>query len=342
MKILIYTTYHDTFLEDIVYLGLLDFFGASKIFSLQPADPNSQSIELTRNKNAITSYEALERLDEFDLILFFNNAFFDKYFIEVLNKQTSAIKVFIDGIDDFFVRKIYYHPEIKYYFKRELYKRVDKKLAIEWYIRYSYELLRAPKRIGVYGHWFSHWNMPIGIADMNKFKMLKPFPLTVPVPEKSTKRKIRYDVSFVGHANNPERNKYLEYADKFLKNVGAQSKISTKIVSKKEYIKLLLQSKASLVLRGTGYDTWRYWEAPAYGTALLAKKSPILIPNDFIDEESALYFDSFEELKYKINKYILKSNEWKEIAKNGHIHFLKYHTPKERVKELLLKYLLSE
>ena len=125
--------------------------------------------------------------------------------------------------------------------------------------------------------------------------------------------------------------------NKYINKNKIKSFISTNIVGKDKYIETIRNSKSGLSTRGTGYDTWRYWEIPCYGTALLAQRTPINIPNDFADEESALFFKDFDELKQKFEKYVIKSNEWLEIAKNGQKHFFKYHTPQKRAEYILSK-----
>jgi len=254
-----------------------------------------------------------------------------------LDRKTSVKKIFIDGIDDFFIRQIYKHPEIDYYFKRELYKiKLSQLKKIEWQLRYTYELTRTPGTKNKRKLWFSYWNIPIGIAYKSKFNNILPLPLTVAKPIKlPIIKKKEYQVSFVGHINNHERAYYVALLKTYLNKNGAKSFLSSKIVNKVKYIDIIRKSKAGLATRGTGYDTWRYWEVPCYGAALLSQKTPILIPNNFIDNESALFFKNFDELKYKLQKYVIKSNEWEEIAKNGQRQFFKYHTPKNRVEYIL-------
>ena len=179
--------------------------------------------------------------------------------------------------------------------------------------------------------------MPIGLSYKKKFN-IAPIPLTIANPFKNKiKRERIYEISFVGHNNNPERRMYLKMLNGYITKNKIKSFVSTKIVNKERYIKIIKNSKSGLSSRGTGYDTWRYWEIPCYGTALLAQRTPINIPNNFVDGESALFFKDFNELKQKFEKYAIKSNEWFEIAKGGQEHFFKYHTPKKRAEYILKK-----
>ncbi|MEM3859914.1 MAG: glycosyltransferase [Candidatus Micrarchaeaceae archaeon] len=340
MKALIYSTYKGMFLENIIYNGFSTLLGKNSAYLYKPQNCNLAVTDpaFVNAKNIVKYSDINSEIDNFDYIFFFNSAFLDDNFHEILNKRTSAKKIFIDGIDDFFIRKIYKHPEISYYFKRELYNTTmptPKKL--EWGFRYVYELTRTPGTKGKRKKWFSYWNMPIAVAHKSKFKDILPLPLTVANPPEHVNNHSRrkYTISFIGHDNNPERIYYLNRLKKYLDENKINGFLSTKIVSKKKYINTIKDSKIGLSTRGTGYDTWRYWEIPCYGSTLLAQKSPILIPNNFIDEESALFFSNFDELKQKLKKYVIKSDEWQEIARNGNKWFLKYHTPRVRAKNML-------
>ena len=339
MKVLLYSIYKNIFLEDSLYNGFSDLVGKNNVLFYKPEDykiSNTQ-INVLDYKN-VYSNNVLREIDNFDYILFFNSSFLDKDFYAVLNKKTSTQKIFIDGIDDFFIRHIYKHPEIAYYFKRELYKWPIKKLKkLEWIARYYYELNRTPGTAGKKKYWFSYWNLPIGLSYQKKFN-IAPIPLTIANPVKYKIKKDReYNLSFVGHSNNPERKMYIKLLKEYLAKNKTKNVISTKIVDKERYIEIIKNSKSGLSTRGTGYDTWRHWEIPCYGTALLSQRTPINIPNNFVDGESALFFKDFNELKQKFEKYVIKSNEWFEIAKSGQEHFFKYHTPKKRAEYILRK-----
>ena len=149
------------------------------------------------------------------------------------------------------------------------------------------------------------------------------------------KKRIKYDVSFMGHDNNQERSKYLQYFRGIVKKYNLRSIISSEFVGKQKYFDAIRSSKAGLALRGIGRDTWKYWEIPSVGSLLISQLVPLNIPNNFIDEESALFFKDKEELERKIKRYVIDSEEWKEIARNGCKQFFKYHTPNDRIKNLL-------
>ena len=341
MKILIHSL-RGSFFEKSIYAGFTEIYGKECIYFYKPKnfDLNDIGIELG-NKKITESENVIADIDTFDYIFFFNSSVLDNNFKNILNKKTSATKIYVDGWDDFFIRNIYYHPEIKFYLKREVYKdKIKQKNKLEWEIRYLYEFFRS-REARINYRWFSYSNLPINISIVStrhKFNKLIPFQLTVnDINAFQGKHIDEYDISFLGHANNPERNDYLKKLQMWLKTTKIKNYISTEITEKDVYINLLKKSKVGLSLRGIGYDTWRYWEIACSGAALLSQRLPIYIPNDFVDGESAIYFSNFEELKSKIDRYLIKSNEYEEVARNGREHFFRYHTPEKRIRYLIEK-----
>ncbi len=334
MKILVYTSQKGHFLAPELLYGLKEKLGKNVcIYRPRPKD-------MAVLPNAAEPTSITEVLDDFDALIIHYTAFRDKDFEHVLNRKTNVIKIFLDHFDDFFVRKIYKHPEISYYLKRELYKRTPSlSYLLNWKMRYTYELLfeslQEKSR-----ELFSRWNLPIGVAVNRTYSKLRPYQLTiVPKHIRQGVRKV-YDVSFLGHLTSPERSRYVSA----LKQIGMGLGINCLVlanrkgpnpVSQNEYILKLAMSKAGLSAKGVGYDTVRYWELPAYGSTLISERLPLVIPHDFIDAESALFFGNNEELKQKIKKYVVDSDEWKEIARNGQRQFFRYHTPKKRAEQVL-------
>jgi hypothetical protein len=98
------------------------------------------------------------------------------------------------------------------------------------------------------------------------------------------------------------------------------------------YLQILAGSKASIAPISTGYDTYRYWEIPLCGAALIAQNQYTIIPNNFEHKKSALFFSSLKELKDILEYYFLEGNEEEllKIAENGRRHLLQYHTPQHR------------
>lgn len=102
-----------------------------------------------------------------------------------------------------------------------------------------------------------------------------------------------------------------------------------------EYQAALQRARIGLSLCGFGFDTVRYWEVPAHGAMLLAEKPAIGIPNDFVDGESAVFFNDLAELEEKLNHYMLHEADAVEIAAAGHAHFKQHHTTSVRARQFL-------
>jgi hypothetical protein len=98
------------------------------------------------------------------------------------------------------------------------------------------------------------------------------------------------------------------------------------------YLQILASSKASVAPIGNGFDTYRYWEIPLCGAALIAQNQYTIIPNNFVHQKNALFFSSLEELKDILEYYFIGNNEEElvRIAENGRRHLLQYHTPQHR------------
>lgn len=96
------------------------------------------------------------------------------------------------------------------------------------------------------------------------------------------------------------------------------------------YKQKLRNSLIGLSFFGYGFDTVRYWELPANGVMLLAERPPIQIPHNFVDGESAVFFDNVAEMEEKLEYYINHPEAARQIAIKGHEHYLKYHTATAR------------
>lgn len=88
---------------------------------------------------------------------------------------------------------------------------------------------------------------------------------------------------------------------------------------------------------GFGFDTVRYWEAPAHGCMLLAERPPLRIPFNFKDGESAVFFDDLAELEDKLEYYLEHPEETVPIARAGHAVVKQYHTGVARAAQLLAR-----
>lgn len=294
-----------------------------------------------------TDKHKLDELDGFDLIVFENNCYYDKNLEKLVRYNTSATKIVIDTADHFFVQRLYLMDEIKYYFKRELYAQPGVPRHAEWYIRY------------MYGEYFRKWavgKMMPGLmlktaalpyrtaAQGVGLRKLLPFPLTIATKtrrNKAFKKERKYDLNFMMSLDNNigERHDAYRFIKEDIMPKNGKVYLSTGGLKRGGYEKIASDSKFGVSVRGQGFDTFRYWELPFYGTALLSRRIPLVLPHNFVDGESAIFFGSLEEMKSKFERYAVKTDEWKEIARNGQTLFFKHHTPRKRVEELILGHL---
>ncbi len=109
----------------------------------------------------------------------------------------------------------------------------------------------------------------------------------------------------------------------------------TQQYSQEEYVAVLRNKLMGLCLFGNGFDTVRYWELPAHGCMLLAERLPIVVPYDFEDGVSAVFFDDLKELEEKLTYYLQHREEAQQIAMAGHTHLCEHHTSTCRARYML-------
>ncbi len=93
--------------------------------------------------------------------------------------------------------------------------------------------------------------------------------------------------------------------------------------------------KLVLNLPGAGYDTFRYWENAACNAAHIAKRMPIIIPNDFRDGQEIARFSSVAELVKSVEQILADSANWQTMAANARTWLLKHHTTEARAQATL-------
>ncbi|MDZ4859682.1 MAG: glycosyltransferase [Candidatus Hydrogenedentes bacterium] len=137
------------------------------------------------------------------------------------------------------------------------------------------------------------------------------------------------DVFWAGHRQFGLRLLYLEHLEKrFGFNLA-------KTYSQEEYTQALSRARLGLNIFGFGFDTVRYWEVPAHGAILLSERLPIRVPYNFVDGESAVFFDDLPELADKLAHWIARPDEARAIAAQGHALLKRRHSGSARAKQLL-------
>jgi len=182
---------------------------------------------------------------------------------------------------------------------------------------------------------------PSGIRYTHRFKMdllpeqaepdLFPLPLAAParvmLPE-DLPRDI--DVSFVARSTRRIRRRCAEALSRegFLVLLDAD-------LPREQFCWILNRSKIAVSTSGAAYDTFRYWEIPYHGALLLSQRLPILIPDNFVDGRSAVFFDTPEEMMARIRELLADPDRLAEIAANGRRLSHEKHTAKARARYML-------
>jgi len=106
--------------------------------------------------------------------------------------------------------------------------------------------------------------------------------------------------------------------------------------------KMLLSSKIALSVTGDSYsyDQYQYYRIPYYGALLFASRRPTVIVDNFVDWESAVFFDVPSEIPGLVKRLLDSPETLKTIVENGRTLLLEKHTSVARV-EYILKRLNS-
>lgn len=182
---------------------------------------------------------------------------------------------------------------------------------------------------------------PQGVRYTHRFKMqlypfekepdLSPLPLAAPprvmLPAR-TERDIA--VSFVARPTVASR---VECAD-LLRERGFTVLLGVDL-PRDQFCWLLNRSRIAVSLRGFAWDTFRYWEIPYHGALLLSERLPILIPDDFVDGESAVFFESLPAMLDKIAGLLSDPGRLTRIAAAGQRLSWEKHTAAARARYVL-------
>lgn len=141
-------------------------------------------------------------------------------------------------------------------------------------------------------------------------------------------KKYRIHVGIDRFSNEPEKATWLD-----------QTRFQIPpMMSYKDYQEHMSRAKINIVARGWGNDSIRRFEAPCYSGLVLADRLPIITPDDFIDGQHIIYYNSdLSDLIQKIEYYLNNPVERERIGKAGRDHCMKYHTTEARARYFLEK-----
>jgi hypothetical protein len=104
---------------------------------------------------------------------------------------------------------------------------------------------------------------------------------------------------------------------------------------KPEYNRQLSESLVGVSTRGGGWDTYRYWETPYFGAALLAQRHPLVMPGDFEAGVEAEFFDDLSDFSRKLKRLLEDRAGTLALAERGRQACSKRHLSIHRARRLL-------
>jgi hypothetical protein len=107
------------------------------------------------------------------------------------------------------------------------------------------------------------------------------------------------------------------------------------ILNMDDYVMEVRRHWICVAPRGSGWDTYRYWEIPYLGSVVLCQNHPLKIDDDFIHGESCLRFSTVDEAKSLIEEFLQKKAKLSDIAKKGNELVMKKHLSTHRAKKVL-------
>src|SRR4029077_2624282 len=87
--------------------------------------------------------------------------------------------------------------------------------------------------------------------------------------------------------------------------------------------------------RGVGWDTYRYWETPYWGAALLAQRPGIVIPGDFEDGREAVFWTTPDEFRTRLGELLGDRARTEAIAQAGRKAVSERHLSTHRARTVL-------
>lgn len=159
------------------------------------------------------------------------------------------------------------------------------------------------------------------------------------LPGKAT-ASLKYQVSFWAVESNPARTKALELLeDRF--DCRANGTVRNQVFSKykrrgRRYLEELAACAVVLNLPGAGWDTLRYWEAPALGRFMISMRPRIAIPDNFVDGKEAVFCrDDLADLVDLCQRYLNDPEKREAMAKAAKEKARKKHSDVARANYIL-------
>jgi hypothetical protein len=331
MKVLFVARDYPDYLQDAVYHGLVNLLGPKNVIDYpfisryhdKPKDDfNFPICHFNFTETPKVGEEVLDRLDEFDAIVFgWSRGETGQTINKILARNSTATTVFLDGEDHPFIRGVF--NKVDLYFKREILTRYVLSHGLGW--RRYYHTLRFLKE---------PLARAVGLATP-KSKGIIPLPFGIIDIGYNPVKSKEYDATFLAAKSSPVRTKVLEKIQE-LKAQGYNIFLPNRRLSWTEYFDTLSKSRFSVCIRGAGYDTYTYWCIPYTNSVLLTETPKIVIPNNFENGKEAIFAEP-ETIAQKLKQLIDDKVDDAAIAEAGREKLLKQHTSVYRAQTVLEK-----
>ncbi|MEW6032912.1 MAG: glycosyltransferase [Bacillota bacterium] len=140
------------------------------------------------------------------------------------------------------------------------------------------------------------------------------------------------DVSFVARSTHELRRACADLLDR-----AGFTVLLDLPLPREQFCTVLNRSRIAVSVQGVAFDTFRYWEIPYHGALLLSQRLPTVIPDNFVDGESAVFFDTPPEMMVKIRELLADPEGLIRIAERGRALAHERHTAVARARYLLEK-----
>lgn len=157
---------------------------------------------------------------------------------------------------------------------------------------------------------------------------VKPLPFAAIPEELPMEVPARRDAFYSGHPNHPFRKEIAAA----MTSLGFPPAANQ---DKKDYNRSLRASLVGVAVRGMGWDTYRYWEIPYFGAALLSQRPGHVIPGNFVEDQEAVFYDTAGDFKTKLRIMLSKPEETLRIATAGHKALRERHLSVNRARTVL-------
>jgi hypothetical protein len=157
---------------------------------------------------------------------------------------------------------------------------------------------------------------------------IRPLPFAAIPEEVPEIQEATNEVFFMAHESHPFRR---EVANA-LHGMGHQSK---ERMEKDGYNKLLASSRIGVSVRGAGWDTYRYWETPYMGAALLSQRLGIVVPDDFKENEEAVYFETVDDFETKLKRMLSDKKRTEAMRMAGRRACMERHLSTHRARTVI-------